>query len=603
MPRRTHELGRRDESYARTCVTLEKMGRRVGISAARGSARSKREAPSGRRRTLMRSLETDMDRAGIGCEPQVIIAAGKTLAGMAAAVSLSAFYASLVMAVQTAQAATLILALACPWLCYRWIVSYPSSAARRRASDILRTSAEAANLMVMSVRQDSSLPRAIAFASGEGHGFSRELRRCTWEVVMGTHKTFEDALHALGCRWEGFSSELKTALNALVTASCEATEDGKRRALDRANAAMVSGTKRRVEEYALSLSTPSMLLFGLGILLPIMVAAFLPILSWDIWSGPAAEGAAAGQADVLVQIAIVMNIVFPATAFLVAVDAVSRRPVDRRGPGSSRGIARGPWPLALASGAICGSAAYWLLVPDPLTPLVLLAGVAPASTVLMVSGRSTRRCLAEDEVQDILFRTGSRMLEGDNFESALHRASSDGAGHSLGKGLCLKAFAMGRGFDASVESEAGGASGNALQALKVVRKASTKDEGAAGLLAMDIASYLRDLAEIETALKMRLRPTISMMRMTAHFLGPLVLGITFAIHLSLASIAGGEGADGTSSAMLLVLGLFLAEMNVVVCYFVWGIEGGLDPNGLARSTGTCLLVSQLVFVSTALLVG
>lgn len=119
------------------------------------------------------------------------------------------------------------------------------------------------------------------------------------------------------------------------------------------------------------------------------------------------------------------------------------------------------------------------------------------------------------------------------------------------------------------------------------------------MLAMDIASYLRELSEVEAALKMRLRPTISMMRMTAHFLGPLVLGVTFGIYVSLASVAGGDGA-GAAGAMLLTLGLFLAEMNAAVCYFVWGIEGGRDPADLERSTGVCVMVSQAVFVSTAL---
>jgi len=117
---------------------------------------------------------------------------------------------------------------------------------------------------------------------------------------------------------------------------------------------------------------------------------------------------------------------------------------------------------------------------------------------------------------------------------------------------------------------------------------------------MDIASYLRELSEIESTLKMRLKPTISMMRMTAHILGPLVLGITFAIYVSLGSVAGGYGDSAATDTMLLVLGLFLAEMNAVVCYFVWGIEGKWDRRELARSVGACMLVSQLVFVSTSM---
>lgn len=602
MRRAAREGTGRSASYARACAAIERIGSRAGMSAARVSAGSRRTSPGSRRRAILRSLEEDLDRAGVPCDAPTVVAAANTAALLSVLVACAALGASLAFLGRTAQLTALTLAVASPLCCHKWVVSYPSWAARRRASRLLRGSAEAANLMVMSIRQDSSLPRAIVFASGDGDEFSRELRRCTWEVVMGFHRTFEEALHALGCRWERFGPELKTALNAMVTATCEGTEEGKRRALDRASAAIVSGAKRRVEEYALSLSTPSMLLFGLGILLPIMVGAFLPMLSWDIWSGSSLEGTVVRQADLSAQIALVMNAVFPATAFLVALDAVSRRPLDRPSPPGD-GPGAGPhWLLALAAGAAAGSAAYLVLVPGALAPLVLLAGVGAASAVLMLSGSPGGSATGEGEVQDLLFRTGSRMLEGENFESALHRASGEGAGSALGRGICLKAFALGRGFDASLGAAPAGASANAVEGLKVVRRASAKDEPAAGLLAMDIASYLRDLAEIETALKMRLRPTISMMRMTAHFLGPLVLGITFAIHLSLVSIAGEAGGDGMSGAMLLVLGLFLAEMNVVVCYFVWGIEGGRARGDLARSTGACLLVSQLVFVATAMLV-
>ncbi|MDQ1371130.1 MAG: hypothetical protein QG582_44, partial [Candidatus Thermoplasmatota archaeon] len=179
--------------------------------------------------------------------------------------------------------------------------------------------------------------------------------------------------------------------------------------------------------------------------------------------------------------------------------------------------------------------------------------------------------------------------------------SPAGTGQSLGRRLCLRAFVMGQGLDGAVASESSGERVNALEALKVVARASSKDEMDAGMMAMDIATYLRELSEIESTLKMRLRPTISMMRMTAHVLGPLVLGVTFAIYVSLGSVAGGYGDPGVPETMLMVLGLFLAEMNAVVCYFVWGIEGRSDRQELSRSIGMCMLVSQFVFVSTALL--
>ena len=602
MPARPNRPEVRHATYARTCMMLERAGRPLGISAAKELANAKRSTAGQRDR--FSALAADLELGAVRCDPQSVVAAAKSLAALSALVATAVLILTVVCMGPAFQAAALIAASACPPLCHQSVLAYPSSAARRRASEILKSSADAVNLMIMGVRQDASLPRAIGFASEGGSVFAKELRRCTWEVVTGTYTGFEEAVHAFGCRWERFSSELKTSLNAIVVASHEATEEGKRRSLERANRAMVAGAKRRVEEYALSLSTPSMLLFGLGILLPIMVGSFMPMLSWDIWSGGALGEPVAHADGQAVETAMVMNFMFPVVALLVALDAVSRRPVDRHVP-TVRGFrGRHAWAVAVTVRATCAVCAYIAFGTGTYAPVVLLVGTVPASAVLMLSSPSRRGTehAQENEVQDLLFKVGARMLDGDNFESALHRASENSRGpdQSLGRRLCLKAFVMGQGFDVAVGSEASGERVNALEAMKVVRRASTKDEAGAGMLAMDIASYLRELSEIESTLKMRLKPTISMMRMTAHILGPLVLGITFAIYVSLGSVAGGYGDSAATDTMLLVLGLFLAEMNAVVCYFVWGIEGKWDRRELARSVGACMLVSQLVFVSTSM---
>jgi hypothetical protein len=103
-------------------------------------------------------------------------------------------------------------------------------------------------------------------------------------------------------------------------------------------------------------------------------------------------------------------------------------------------------------------------------------------------------------------------------------------------------------------------------------------------------------------LKSRLKPTISMMRLTAYALGPVVLGVTFAIYLSLAGMMGPGSSGIPAEVFFLVLGVFLAETNATVAYFVWGIEGKKDRRCLFRSLGACILVSCLVYSATAMVV-
>jgi len=207
-------------------------------------------------------------------------------------------------------------------------------------------------------------------------------------------------------------------------------------------------------------------------------------------------------------------------------------------------------------------------------------------------------------IEDALFVTGARMLEGENFEAALEKAASDLDERSaqVMRALSFRSNIVGQDFDSAVEEEAE-ASGpsNALEAFKVVREAATKDEAGAGLLAMDLAAYLKDLHDLEDTLKGRLRPTISMMRMTAYALGPIVMGVTYAIYISMGSIMGGVRGGLDPGMFLLILGAFLAETSAIVSYFVWGIEGKSVRSELSFSVGTCVLVSEAVFTATSLL--
>ncbi|MBN1678309.1 MAG: hypothetical protein JW880_07205, partial [Candidatus Thermoplasmatota archaeon] len=104
---------------------------------------------------------------------------------------------------------------------------------------------------------------------------------------------------------------------------------------------------------------------------------------------------------------------------------------------------------------------------------------------------------------------------------------------------------------------------------------------------------------LDTALRMRLRPIVSMMKMTAYALAPVVLGVTFAIYISLASMAGVAADASSAGSFLLVLGIFLAETNAAVMYFAWAIEGGTDCRQLMASVGQCVLCSEIVYAATA----
>ena len=504
----------------------------------------------------------------------------------------------------------ILMTIIAPLLVGELVKSYPRMLSRKIASEVIKDSTGAISLMVMSLRREPSLSRAIAFSCTKKDRFSVELKACTWGVIMGRFASFENALQNLGERWSEFGSELKTAVNALITASCEATEDGRRRALDRANNASVLGVKRRIEEYALSLSTPSMVMFGLAILLPLMVGSLLPMLSWDVWTASSgAIGPNMGTSPIgMPQVAFIMNVMFPAIGLLVAMSSVTRHPLESR-DGRPALTSRTTWRLIAPS--VCCTILFVTLATIWLEGIqraaaILIGSAVPTSILLLYLGRrgpdSTRG--DQEASEEVLFRTGARMVEGENFESAICEAckGQDGAPRAYIEGSIL-----GTSYDRPGPSSGAkmnrGADAQALEALNVVKEAASKDERAAGLLAMDLATYIRELRETERSLRSRLKPTITMMKITSFVLAPVVLGVTFAMYMTLGAIAGSGAGSLNPGVFFLVLGAFLAESNAVVQYFIWGIEGRSSGESLAFSLGSCILVSELLFVATSLIAG
>src|SRR4030042_285848 len=357
--------------YVRACVALARTGEAL---RGRGGSFSKPEDASELSHALdLSNLPIGSDTV-LGASRAAALVVGCAFAG-ASAVCMLVFGLkdSLLLILMT---------IIAPLLVGELVKSYPRMLSRKIASEGIKDSTGAIRLMVMSLRR-----------------------------------------------------EPKAAVNALITASCEATEDGRRRALDRANNASVLGVKRRIEEYALSLSTPSMVMFGLAILLPLMVGSLLPMLSWDVWTASSgAIGPNMGTSPIgMPQVAFIMNVMFPAIGLLVAMSSVTRHPLESR-DGRPALTSRTTWRLIAPS--VCCTILFVTLATIWLEGIqraaaILIGSAVPTSILLLYLGRrgpdSTRG--DQEASEEVLFRTGARMVEGENFESAICEAckGQDGA--------------------------------------------------------------------------------------------------------------------------------------------------------------------------------
>lgn len=586
----------------RACSFFASLDRRLPRSRRMGhhtDARSAGPEADVRRRA---ELSADLERALFTTDTDDVRSAARGIA-VATGAPLVALSALLFMFGRSdLLALSVSLSVIFPVLSREAFLSYPRIVATRRGARVARTSTDDLTLMIMSLRHEPSLPKAMTLAARRGSEFAAELRESIWSVISGVHSTFEEALHDLARKWAGYCGELKPAVRAMITASCEATEAGRRRALDRANDALVTGAKCRIEEYTISLSVPSMILFGIGILLPLMVGSFLPMLSWDIWSTDSmhAQPSETGSSGILLQTVVLMNLLFPAIALIVAFDAISKHPMARA---FIRSRSMGHTRLAVEicatfSCSLAGVVASLVLLDGPAEYVsCVLSASVPASLLLTIHGShalSRGDLDKREQLEDLLFSAGARMVDGENLEVALHGSRSDrysqGPMRMAGEGIRIP----------SGERQPSDEWSNEERALEVVIEAASKDEVQAGILAMDLAGYVRDVAELEAVLKRRLRPTLSMMRLTTHALAPIMLGVTHTIYVSLASIGGGAG-NLSPGELFVTLAAFLIEINAVVAYFAWGIGDRRRLGTLAYSIGICTLIAVLILSAVVLL--
>ncbi len=155
---------------------------------------------------------------------------------------------------------------------------YPISAANNEKMRALTYVPELMNYMVMQMRLQPNLERAVEFAAEHGKGrIAEEFRDIVWKNQVGIYDSIEEALDEMAYRWEPYSEEFKHAIT-MIRASVLVPDSVERNVLyDKAIEDITESTKDKMELYAHSMKQPSMYLFYIAILLPLMIIIMLPV--------------------------------------------------------------------------------------------------------------------------------------------------------------------------------------------------------------------------------------------------------------------------------------------------------------------------------------
>lgn len=482
------------------------------------------------------------------------------------------------------------LMLAIPILVFLLTASYPEIKARRARLEALGRAPEAINYMAMSLRVDKSLDRALMFAIENCEEPMRSaLIRCLWDLWLRRRGSAEAALLSLADEWKSWSEDFKRSLYSLITATLETTPEGLERTLQQSRATIHVGTHRTMERFATSLRGPTTALFAMGILLPLMLGALLPMISLGNLGVAANPGTV--SSDGTLGMVLILDVVFPIATLAYAYHILGRRPgtsmpvSDRM---SSKRLNRFDFLLAFV---LVVSLATMGFLPLPLASVLFpLWGIASAISYLMwrasQDSKAERDYIAalEEELPDALFLVGGRLSEGESLENSLRQvaeASKDShAGELFNK--CLMSFQSARGDarEALFGPKgllAGHPSGLVRASMRLAVEVSAKDPAGAGKVVVDASNYLREMAEVKAEIKRELSSVVESMKATAVFFAPVVLGVTAALYLLLSKAFASLATLPTSpGAFIAILGLYLLALTAIVVYFTVGVEHGKD---------------------------
>ncbi len=474
--------------------------------------------------------------------------------------------------------------------------------------------------MAMSIRLSPSLTKAITFAANNMRGpVGSGLKTVVWNVYTRRFHSVEESYTATATEWGRWNDELKRAMFSVRTSTLEGTDDGRERSLNKAMDTALSGTKKRMEEFANSLSTPTTVLFALGILLPMMLGAMLPMVSLgglDLNYQASSSGSMSKGGIHPVLILLMMDVIFPSVTFLYSLNILSGRP---GGPSSNQFERQPPNKKRLFILILLGLILGILGVLNFGTfgsYLIVWALATPCSFHLISTTYKRRKeakeiQVLEEEFPDALFQLGTRMSEGWPPEKAMLATAESMRDTKIAEmfrrahhraivfGLSLESVLFGRrGLLVELPSTTMGAT------MKSFVEIAKKDSVKAGQMIIKTAEHLKDMQKLEVESKRKLKTSTESMKMTALFFAPVVMGITFALYALLVETFEQIGPGGnlmTPSLFLVVLGIYVMLMAVVAMYFVATIEKGKSALERRYSIGIGLVVANGIFTVSSVI--
>lgn len=507
-----------------------------------------------------------------------------------------------------------------PGLTALYIEKYPVLKAKRMRALTVGKMPQVIHHLSLSMRLNPSLDTAVRYASKSAEEpMASELQKVLWDVYMREHASVEDAFLSFAHDWGDWDDNFKRSLYMVRSAELENDEEALNRVLDKANDIIIEGTTSKLEAFAAALNIPSLVLFAIGIMLPLLIAILLPILGiGDEYTGHLVVGT---------------NVILPLFIGTYTYYILGNRPELSSIPKIQRTTTKkGQIGLAffcILVGATLIAGGIYFIHHSVFATLLIIWGLG--APVILYCKIITLKSLAkarvirkmEDEYPEALFQLGNRIGEGKPFETALDSTAAAMKNTLIATFFAKMSYNI-RTSRSSLKEILLGPNGLLAKSpaktikntMNTVVEAVKKDSRTAGKTLILISNYLSELKNVENKMKNKLLEVTGMMTQTALFIAPVVMGFTVVlyqlmnVYLQSYDIPqdmdidlGSMGQQSISPiAIALALGIYLMEIVIIIALFVGRINFGKDKEELKNSVATYLFIALLVYSFTMFIV-
>ncbi|MCK5346074.1 MAG: hypothetical protein KAR20_21835, partial [Candidatus Heimdallarchaeota archaeon] len=501
-----------------------------------------------------------------------------------------------------------------------------------------------------------NLERSVRFAATESTtSLAQDFQKMLWDMQIRVHHGINDALTHFASQWGNWSDHLKRSLHLIRSSINEPDEAQREITLNKALDVGLEGTRDLMNEFAQKLHQPTMIIYSLGIMIPLAIIAMLP-----------AAGLIGLQITIF-QMFFIYDIILPIIIFLYMRKILISRPatfnppkIPTDHPDIAHINKQKHFFIAVILGFIISIPGFLSLFFPMISPylgflgnsfdqinnivpltLTIMWGIAIAVAYYSYSIyhptkkiRDTIKHM-EKEFSDALYIMGKRIGDEKSPEESFLYTARNMEGSDIASLFSQTGYnltAIHTTLDQALFNTEYGSlkhiySERIRAIMRLFVEGIKKSQQSVSVSLVKLADHLKELQLVESKIKETLSTLTATLSSTAAFFAPMIAGVTLSItqlisaiiqklssnmqNTSLSTTPGSTFFSGISHTFsleniqpeyfVLVIGFYIIELVILLTRFTNGIDEGDDMAEYMYMLGKTMPVSIAVLTVSILL--